>query len=50
MKRILVICTGNSARSQMAEGILKSLDSGLEVHSAGTQPGARVNPFAVRAM
>ena len=49
-KRILVLCTGNSARSQMAEGILRSLDSGLEVFSAGTQPAARVNPYAIRVM
>ena len=49
-KRILVLCTGNSARSQMAEGILRSLDSRLEVFSAGTQPAARVNPNAIRAM
>lgn len=47
---ILVLCTGNSARSQMAEGILKSLDPQLEVDSAGTDPASRVNPFAVRAM
>ena len=49
-KRILVLCTGNSARSQMGEGILRSLDSGLEVFSAGTQPAARVNPYAIRVM
>ncbi|MEX2261199.1 MAG: arsenate reductase ArsC [Bryobacteraceae bacterium] len=49
-KRILVLCTGNSARSQMAEGFLRSLDSGLEVHSAGTHPSPRVNPYAIRAM
>jgi arsenate reductase (thioredoxin) len=49
-KRILILCTGNSARSQMAEGILRSLDSGLEVFSAGTQPAARVNPYAIRVM
>jgi arsenate reductase len=49
-KRILVLCTGNSARSQMAAGFLKSFDSGLEVYSAGTQPAARINPHAVRAM
>ena len=34
----------------MAEGILKWLDGGLEVFSAGTHPAERVNPFAVRAM
>lgn len=49
-KRILVLCTGNSARSQMTEGFLKSLDARLEVYSAGTQPSARVNPFAIQAM
>lgn len=36
--RILVVCTGNSARSQMAAGFLKSLDGRLEVFSAGTAP------------
>ncbi len=49
-KRILILCTGNSARSQMAEGILRSLDAQLEVFSAGTQPAARINPNAVRVM
>jgi arsenate reductase len=48
--RIIVLCTGNSARSQMSAGFLKSFDAGLEVHSAGTAPAARVNPFAIRAM
>ena len=47
---ILVLCTGNSARSQMTEGYLKSLDAQLEVFSAGTNPSPRVNPFAIRAM
>ena len=50
MKRILILCTGNSCRSQMAEGFLKSLDKNLEVYSAGTKPAERVNPFAVKAM
>jgi arsenate reductase (thioredoxin) len=49
-KRILILCTGNSARSQMAEGFLKSFDSGLEVFSAGTHPASRVNPFAIQVM
>ncbi|MGA2668765.1 MAG: arsenate reductase ArsC [Ignavibacteria bacterium] len=48
--KILVICTGNSCRSQMAEGFLKSLDPGLEVFSAGTDPETMVSPFAVRVM
>src|SRR5712671_7349754 len=49
-KRILVLCTGNSARSQMAEGFLRSFDPALEVYSAGIQPAARINPYAVQAM
>jgi len=48
--RILVLCTGNSARSQMAEGLLKARDPSLEVRSAGTRPAARVHPAAVEAM
>ncbi len=49
-KRILILCTGNSCRSQMAEGFLKSFDENLEVYSAGTKPAERVNPFAIKAM
>lgn len=48
--RILILCTGNSARSQMTEGFLRAFDPTLEVFSAGTQPAARINPFAVQAM
>ena len=48
--RILVLCTGNSARSQMAAGFLKSLDGRLELFSAGTAPAPRINPNAVRVM
>ncbi len=49
-KRVLILCTGNSCRSQMAEGFLKSLDENLEVYSAGTKPAERVNPLAIKAM
>jgi arsenate reductase len=47
-KRVLILCTGNSARSQMAEGILRH-DGGdaFEVHSAGVRPGA-VRPEAIQ--
>lgn len=48
--RILVLCTGNSCRSQMAEGFLKSFDNDLEVFSAGTHPEKTVNPYAVTVM
>lgn len=48
--RILVLCTGNSCRSQMAEGFLRKLGGGdIEVFSAGLEP-QRVNPYAVMAM
>lgn len=50
MKKILILCTGNSSRSQMAEAFLKSFDSSLEVYSAGTRPAAQVHPKAVAVM
>lgn len=48
--RILIICTGNTCRSQMAEGFLKSFDKRLKVFSAGTVAEGKVNPYAVKAM
>jgi arsenate reductase len=49
--RVLVLCTGNSARSQMAEGWLRHVGgSDFEVASADTQPAERVNPLAVQVM
>ena len=48
--KILILCTGNSCRSQMAEGFLKSFDPRLEVASAGTQPGSHVHPIAIKVM
>jgi len=51
MKRILFLCTGNSARSQMAEAILRHLgEQEYEVFSAGTQPQSEVNPFAIEVL
>jgi arsenate reductase len=49
-KRVLILCTGNSARSQMAEGLLRH-DAGdrFEVESAGTKPG-QVRPEAIAVM
>ena len=50
MERILVLCTGNSARSQMAEGLLRSALGGrFEIHSAGSKPG-HVRPEAIAVM
>jgi arsenate reductase (thioredoxin) len=48
--KILILCTGNSCRSQMAEGFLKSFGPGLEVYSAGTHPAVTVHPKAVAVM
>lgn len=48
--KILILCTGNSCRSQMAEGFLKAFDSDLEVYSAGTSPSSAVHPKAVQVM
>ena len=49
MKKVLIICTGNSCRSQMAEGLLKYFSPNTQVYSAGTNPET-VNSFAVEAM
>lgn len=49
--RILVICTGNSARSQIAEGLFHALGGDhVDVASAGSNPGAAVHPLAVEVM
>ena len=50
-KRVLILCTGNSCRSQMAEAWVRhDLGDRWEVASAGTQPAASVHPLAVRVM
>jgi len=48
--RVLILCTGNSCRSQMAQGFLQSFDNKLDVYSAGTKPAARINEKAVAVM
>lgn len=49
--RILILCTGNSCRSQMAEGFLKAALGDLaEVNSAGSKPSGIVHPLAIRVM
>ena len=50
MKKVLILCTGNSCRSQMAEGWLRYFTKEkVNVYSAGTHPEG-VNPFAIQAM
>ena len=49
--RVLILCTGNSCRSQMAEGILREAAGDLlEVHSAGSKPAGYVHPKAVEVL
>ena len=51
MKRVLILCTGNSCRSQMAEGLWAQLGAGeWESRSAGSKPSGYVHPLAVQAM
>jgi arsenate reductase (thioredoxin) len=51
MFRVLFLCTGNSARSQIAETLLNHHRAGrFEAESAGTEPAARVNPGALEAL
>lgn len=48
--KILILCTGNSCRSQMAHGFLQSFDASLEVYSGGTDPAPQVNAKTIEVM
>lgn len=48
--RVLILCTGNSCRSQMAEAFVRRLRPQWEVYSAGTFPADGVHPFAIKVM
>ena len=48
--KILILCTGNSCRSQMAHGFIQSFHPDYDVHSAGTNPASQVNPKAIEVM
>lgn len=50
MPKVLILCTGNSCRSQMAEGVLRSIDPSITVCSAGTNPAPQVHPKAIQVM
>jgi arsenate reductase (thioredoxin) len=50
-KRVLILCTGNSCRSQMAEGLWRMLGKGAwESYSAGSKPAGYVHPMAIEVM
>jgi len=50
-RRVLILCTGNSCRSQMAEGLVNHLrGEQWQARSAGTRPAQRVHPLAIQAM
>ncbi|NOZ35883.1 MAG: arsenate reductase ArsC [Chlorobi bacterium] len=48
--KILFVCTGNSCRSQMAEGILKSINPEFKVYSAGIKPEKEISQYAVKVL
>lgn len=48
--KVLILCTGNSCRSQMAHGFLQSFDSNIQVESAGTEASGKLNQNALKAM
>lgn len=48
--KVLILCTGNSCRSQMAHGFLQSFDKNIAVYSAGTEASGSLNAKAVKAM
>ncbi len=51
MQRVLILCTGNSCRSQMAEALWEQLGRGRwQSESAGSRPSGYVHPLAIRAM
>ncbi len=48
--KILILCTGNTCRSQMTAGFLKQWAPEFKIYSAGTKPERKVNPYAIKVM
>jgi len=50
LRKVLFLCTGNSCRSQMAEGFINARLAGFEAYSAGTTPGRQIHPKVLKVM
>jgi arsenate reductase len=50
MKKVLILCTGNSCRSIMAEALVNAFVEGVEAHSSGVAPSGKVNPNAKKIL
>jgi len=50
MKKVLILCTGNSCRSIIAEGLINKYFNNIKAYSAGSNPSKKVNPYAKKVL